>query len=175
MAMKGIDILSRIIPKAKVSQYWLWLLNFGLSWTIPFNRPHGFKLFSVSDYRVETIAPYKSYNRNHINGIHACSIATVAEFSSGFLLLMHLDPMKYRLIMSRIEVDYLYQAKEAIISVSSIEQEILDNQVVGPLKQGESATIELQSMVRDFSGNEIATASTTWQVKKWDRVRTTIN
>ena len=96
----------------------------------------------------------------------------MAEFSAGFLLLTKLDPKRYRLIMSRIEVEYLYQAKERIFSESFLAPEVLEKAVYKPLQEKDSITIALKSEVKDFSGNEIAVASTSWQVKRWDQVRT---
>lgn len=170
--MKGIDILSALTSRAKESALWLWLLNRALGWTIPFNRPHGFNLIEIGDDVIRTTAPYKRANYNHVKGIHACAIATVAEFSAGFLLLTKIDPKRYRLIMSRIDVEYLYQAKEQIVSESSILPEELEEKIYKPLQGQESITIALKSRVSDLSGNEIAVAYTTWQVKPWDQVRT---
>ena len=170
--MVGTNLLMYVIPKARASSFWLWVLNTILFRVIPFNRPHGFRIHSISDYEVETSAPFKRSNQNHLKGIHACGIATVAEFSSGFLLLMHLDPKAYRLIMSTIEVHYHYQAKEGIISSTSIDEELLATEVVSPLQHEDSVIIKLTSRVRDHSGHKIATATTTWQIKKWDHVRT---
>jgi len=170
--MKGLDLLPPLTSRAKGSSFWLWVLNRALGWSIPFNRPHGFKLVMIGDGLIRTMAPYKRANLNHVKGIHACAIATVAEFSAGFLLLTSLDPKRYRLIMSRIEVDYSYQAKQPIISESSILPEMLEEQVLKPLAQANAITITLQSRVTDLSGHEIAVALTTWQVKRWSQVRT---
>ena len=170
--MKGFDILPILTSRAKGSPLWLWVLNRVLSRTIPFNRPHGFELLEIGENFIRTTASYKRTNHNHVRGIHACAIATVAEFSAGFLLLTKLDPKRYRLIMSRIEVEYLYQAKERIFSESFLAPEVLEKAVYKPLQEKDSITIALKSEVKDFSGNEIAVASTSWQVKRWDQVRT---
>ena len=172
MFMKGIDTLSRLTSRAKGSSFWLWLLNRALGWTIPFNRPHGFNLIEIGDDLIRATAPYKRANHNHVRGIHACAIATVAEFSAGFLLLTKLDPKRYRLIMSRIQVEYLYQAKEQIVSECSILPEVMEEEIYKPLQEQESISITLKSRVSDLSGNDIAIAFTTWQVKPWDQVRT---
>lgn len=172
--MSGFDILPLLSSKARHSGLALWVLNLVLGRVIPFNRTHGFKVESIDDDYVRTTASYKRGNHNHVRGIHACAIATVAEFSAGFLLLMQLDPGKYRLIMSKIEVEYHYQAKERIFSESRVSAEELKAKVVDPLQQQESTTIIMESRVVDTSGNDIATAHTTWQVKRWDHVRTKV-
>ena len=170
--MKGFDILPVLTSRAKASPFWLWVLNRALSRSIPFNRPHGFELLEIGENVIKTTASYKRTNHNHVKGIHACAIATVAEFSAGFLLLTKLDPKRFRLIMSRIEVEYLYQAKERIFSESFLDPEVLDETIYKPLQEQEAVTISLKSEVTDVSGNQIAVASTYWQVKRWDQVRT---
>lgn len=170
--MKGFDLLPILVRRAKGSSFWLWVLNRVLSRTVPFNRPHNFELFEIGENTIRTTAPYKRINHNHVRGIHACAIATAAEFSAGFLLLTKLDPKRYRLIMSRIEVEYLYQAKERIFSESFLAPEVLDEEIYKPLQEQDSITITLKSDVKDLSAHEIAVAFTSWQIKRWDRVRT---
>ena len=170
--MKGFDILPLLTVRAKTSPFWLWVLNRALGRVVPFNRPHGFELLEISDETIRTTAPYRRVNCNHVRGIHACAIATTAEFSSGFLLLTKLDPRHYRLIMSRLEVDYHYQAKQRIVSRSTISPLVLEKELYEPLRTNDSVAIRLESRVNDLSDNDIAIAFTTWQVKRWDKVRT---
>lgn len=172
--MNGFELLPRLTIRARKSKFWLWVLNKLLGRTIPFNRPHGFDLLEIGDNFIRTTASYRRSNHNHVRGIHACAIATVAEFSAGFLLLTSLDPKQFRLIMSRLEVDYLYQAKKHIISESSLDPDELRRAVIEPLKQQESISITIKSVVNDISGNEIAAARTTWQIKRWDLVKTAV-
>ena len=172
--MKLFDLLTPLTTRAKKSPFWLWVLNTILGQVIPFNRPHGFGIEAIGDDFVRTRARYKKKNFNHIRGIHACAIATVAEFSAGFLLLTKLDPARYRLIMSNLEIEYTYQAKEEIYSESRYSEQDLDEQVVKPLEEQELVTVRMESRVRDKSGNEIALAYSTWQIKVWDRVKTKV-
>ncbi|MBT8333301.1 MAG: DUF4442 domain-containing protein [Deltaproteobacteria bacterium] len=164
--------LYTLTDRAKRSKFWLWVLNVLLGRVIPFNRPHGFKLLLISDHVIRTGVENRRSNQNHLKGIHACAIATVAEFSAGFLLLSKLDPRRYRLIMSKIDIDYLFQAKESIVSESSLSPETLSNDIIAPLQAEGSILVKMQSNVDDISGNEIAHCCTTWQIKRWDRVRT---
>jgi hypothetical protein len=76
--------------------------------------------------------------------------------------------------MSRIEVDYLYQAKERIFSESHLPEARLQQEIIDPLRQQEAISIRMESRIADISGNQVAIAFTTWQVKRWDRVRTKI-
>ncbi len=172
--MNGFALLPKLTSRAKGSRHWLWLLNVLLSRLIPFNRPHGFRILALGEDFLQTTAPYRRKNHNHLRGIHACAIATIAEFSGGFLLLSRLDPQKFRLIMSRIEVDYVYQAKEAIVSESRLAAETMKKEILEPLKKQEAVTFRIESRIADISGNQVAQAFTTWQIKRWERVRTKI-
>lgn len=172
--MNGFALLPKLTARAKTSPFWLRLLNLLMGRIIPFNRPHGFVIEEIRDDYLRTTAPYRRSNHNHLRGIHACAIATIAEFSGGYLLLSRLDPKQYRLIMSRIEVDYVYQAKERIVSESLLPPERLRLEIIEPLKEQEAVTIRMESRISDVTGNHIATAFTTWQVKSWAKVRTKI-
>ena len=172
--MKGFESLMQLTDRAKNSPFWLWALNKMIGWAIPFNRPHGFRLLEIGENHVKTTSSYRRCNHNHVRGIHACAIATVAEFSAGFMLLTRLNPKFYRLIMSRIEVDYHYQAKERIVSETHISSTDLETKVIEPLENQESVSIKMESRVKDISGNDIALAFTTWQIKRWDRVKTEV-
>ena len=97
--------LAKLFIQAKQSSWGLWKLNFALKYGIPFNRPHGIKIKLLSDNKVQTYIPNWRINHNHIRGIHACGLATVAEFCSGLLLLSRVNPVKYRLIMKELKMN----------------------------------------------------------------------
>src|SRR5687767_1107624 len=103
--------VNTIVLKARQSPFYRWLLNWSLDRMIPFNKPHGFRIVEIGDYSLKTRIPYKKKNFNHIRGLHACALATISEFTTGFLLISKLDGTKYRLIMQRLEMDYQYQGK----------------------------------------------------------------
>src|SRR5690606_9167838 len=113
---------NKLIKHAQNSKFGLWKLNFLLQRFIPFNRPHGIKIVSLNPNRVEVNIPYKKKNLNHIKGLHACGLATAAEFSSGFLLLSRLGMENYRLIMQSLEVEYFYQGKKNATAVYEISE-----------------------------------------------------
>jgi len=172
--MKLSKLMSGLVDRAKESRFWLGVLNFFLNRLIPFNRPHGFCIDEIGDHHVRSSGPYKRANHNHVRGIHACGIATVAEISAGFLLLTKFEPQNYRLMMSRIEVDYLYQAKKQIFSLSSLSEKRIYEEILEPLQHQEAVSIMMQSKVCDISGNDIADARTTWQIKRWESVQTRV-
>jgi acyl-coenzyme A thioesterase PaaI-like protein len=167
-------LLATLVKKARYSHWSLFVLNLLLARTIPFNAPHRFRIREVGEDKVVAFAPYRKRNFNHIRGIHACAIATVAEFSAGLMLLTKLDPAKYRIIMARLDARYFYQAKKDIIARAELSTERAGQEVISVLEKNESATIDMTTTVQDVSQNSVAEVTTSWQVKRWDKVRTKV-
>ena len=172
--MKGFTSLPGMLAGARHSKFRLWMLNLLLGRVIPFNRPHGVRILSLGEDQVQTTAPNKRRNHNHLHGVHACCIATVAEFSSGLMFLSRLNPNRYRLIMARLEIDYHYQAKSAIVASTRLSDEELKERVLKPLAESDKVQTTLPTEVHDQQGHLVATVQVTWQVKAWDKVRTTV-
>lgn len=163
---------NKLVEKAKTSSFYRGILNFALDRMIPFNKPHGFKIVDVSDYSLKTLLPYRRKNFNHIRGIHACAMATVSEFTTGFLLISRLDAKKYRLIMQRLEMDYHYQGKMDAFASFAISEEWLKEKIYQPLLQQESVIIPCEVKIHDSKGNHLTTGKVFWQVKDWAKVKT---
>ena len=90
-----------IFSRAKHSSFFLFLLNLILGYSIPFNKPHRIRVTAVHDNGVSVRLPYRRKNRNHLKGIHACALATAAEYASGLSLLLVFGT-EYRLIMKNL-------------------------------------------------------------------------
>jgi acyl-coenzyme A thioesterase PaaI-like protein len=172
--MNGMGRLPALLEGARKSRLKLRILNLFLGWLIPFNRPHGARILELGKEHVKTTAPYKRKNLNHIRGVHACCIATVAEFSSGLLFLSRLNPSRYRLIMARLEIDYYYQAKHAIIAETRISEQQLKDEILRPLADTDKLLFTQTTEVHDSQQHHIATARVTWQIKRWDAVKTRV-
>lgn len=170
--MNGFAFLPGLLKKARTSSFQLLLLNRLLGRVIPFNRPHGFAIERIEADQIVTRADYRRRNHNHIHGIHACAIATIAEFSSGLGLLSQLDPAKYRLIMARLEIDYRYQAKQTIFATTPLDPERLQKEVILPLATAEAIVYTQETLVTDAADHQIARVRIQWQIKPWTRVRT---
>ncbi|MCS7073837.1 MAG: DUF4442 domain-containing protein, partial [Bacteroidia bacterium] len=117
--------LKTIAQKAKKSKFWNWILNQVLLWKIPFNQPHRLWVRTLTELEVEIMIPFHTINFNHLNGLHACVLATASEYATGLLLISRLDPKKYRIIMQRMEFQYLYQGKQEAVAKFSISEEWL--------------------------------------------------
>lgn len=163
---------SNFIERAKHSNFYLWLLNVGLSRMIPFNKPHGFRIMEIGDYDIKILLPYKRSNLNHIRGLHACALATISEFATGLLLITKLGFHTYRIIMQRLEMDYHYQGKMDAIAHFSISESWIQNQIYEPLKSQESVLVSCEIKIFDTQQNHLTTGKVHWQIKEWKRVKT---
>ena len=166
--------INYIVDKSKKSSFHRKILNMGLNRMVPFNKPHGFKVVEIGDHLLKTMVPYKRANFNHIKGIHACALATLSEFTTGFLLLSRLDQKKYRLIMQSIHMEYHYQAKMDAYGTFFITEEWLDELIYKPLEFAEKTAIDCEVKIHDKEGNHISTGIVKWQIKSWDKVKTKI-
>ncbi|MEX2379192.1 MAG: DUF4442 domain-containing protein [Vicingaceae bacterium] len=166
--------VEKIIQRAEKSSWGLWWLNFLLGRMIPFNRPHGIKVIKISKTEIQTKIPYKKKNLNHIKGIHACGLATAAEFASGLLLLYNLGFKKYRLIMKSIHVDYHYQAKKEAIATFKLSADELQSKMLQALQSDGVVEKLCRIEVKDSEGNLLCKAQTNWQIKSWEKVKTKV-
>ncbi len=162
----------KIIEKAKHSAFWRWVLNQALSRMVPFNSPHKFQVVELGDHNLKALIPYLRSNFNHIRGLHACALATISEFATGFLLLSRLDKKKYRLIMQRIEMDYHYQGKMDAYAEFRTSDEWFQQQIILPLKSQESVIVPCVIKIHDVKGNHLTTGKVFWQIKDWEKVKT---
>ncbi len=165
---------AKILEKAKKSSFYRRLLNFLLDRMIPFNKPHGFHVTEIGDYYLKTGIPYRKSNFNHIRGLHACALATISEFTTGFLLVTKLDAKKYRLIMQKLEMNYYYQGKMDAYAEFSISEEWLNNEVYSPLNNAEAVVVVCEVKIHDKDGNHLTTGLVHWQIKDWGKVKTKV-
>ena len=166
--------LSKLIRSSRnsgISRFWL---NSILRWMIPFNQSHGFHVRPLKEGGISVLIPYWRINRNHINGIHACALATAAEYCSGLALLEHLDPKRYRLIMKTLQMDYHYQAKAEALAVFAPSASEIQAQVLQTLETNEAVLYTAVVELHDEHTNHLATGRITWQVKEWGSVRTKV-
>ncbi len=160
--------------KAVKSSFYLQLLNYGLKVSIPFNKPHGIKILELTDQSIKTGIPYKKRNFNHIRGLHACALATLAEFTTGFLLVSRLDPKQFRIIMKSLVMEYHYQGKMAAYATFEANDHWLRENIYVPLDDSDSVLCECKTEIMDHADNLLATGLITWQVKPWVKVRTKV-
>lgn len=166
-----MDKLNSIVEKAKTSKFYLWLLNVVLLKTVPFNKPHNIRVTSFGEDEVTLTAYNIKPNRNHINGIHACLLATLCEYASGLSLLLHLSPKEYRIILKTIHMTYHYQAKTAVNVVFKLTKQQVETDVITPLKSSDAIFHEFKVDVYDTEKHHICTGLINWQIKAWKNVK----
>jgi acyl-coenzyme A thioesterase PaaI-like protein len=161
-----------VLEKAKHSAFYLRILNWSLDRMIPFNKPHGFRILEIGEHHLKTLIPYRKKNFNHIRGLHACALATISEFTTGFLLVSKLDAKKYRLIMQRLEMDYHYQGKMDATAEFEAPEGWLASAIYEPLKNRDAVVVVCEVKIHDRNGNHLTTGKVHWQIKNWDKVKT---
>jgi acyl-coenzyme A thioesterase PaaI-like protein len=144
----------------------------GLNRKIPFNKPHGFKVLEIGEDHITIYLPFKKANLNHIKGMHATALATLAEFTTGLSLLRKLDAKKYRIILKTLRMEYYYQAKSGVTATYAIDDDWLNSMIIKPLKDNDAVTATLEVEIHDAKNNHICTGFIEWQVKDWKKVRT---
>lgn len=165
---------NKLLEKARKSKFGMWKLNFLLKRFIPFNKPHDLTVLCVELNKVQVKMPYRKSNLNHIKGLHACGLATAAEYSSGLLLLSRLGMKNYRIIMESIEVRYFYQGKTDAIATYELSDEDYKSTVIDPIEKDGIAYKVCEIHLHDSQQNLLCTAKTNWQIKSWKDVKTKI-
>ncbi len=166
----GYKMIDKLIGNPTKSN--LVILNKVLSFGIPFNAPHSFKIKNLSSDLVKIQLPNKKLNHNHLSGIHACAIATVGEFCAGLSILSSFGISKYRLILSELNVKYSYQGRTKLEG-SCLPTQINKEEVQESLEKNGTYFQTLKTIIREeSSGKEVAVVTTTWQLKPWNLVKT---
>jgi acyl-coenzyme A thioesterase PaaI-like protein len=166
-----MDLLT-YVEKAKRSALHLWLLNAFFERMVPFNLPHKFRVTEIGEDHVKTLLPYRRKNLNHVKGLHACALATLTEMTSGFLLAVKLDPKKFRLILRKLQIDYLYQGKMDAVCEFHLSPEWLQSNIHDALTRADSVDVIAEVKIFDIKGNQLTAGKAYWQVKDWAKVRT---
>ncbi len=141
--------------------FWRW---------IPFNRPHRFRIHRLERGAAWVESPDRRPNRNHLRTQHACALATVGEFAAGLALLGAFRPTEYRLIMSRMEVDFTRRAQGGITAHAGLEPDDLAA-VEAELNTHGRTTYTVTSLLNDAEGEPVAKVLTFWQIKSWNQIR----
>ncbi len=162
--------LEKHFDAARKSKSRLGILNRILWAGIPFNKPHRLRITELTEERTVIKIPYRRKNLNHLKGLHACVLATGAEYASGLILLQHLNPKNFRLIMQRMEVTYHYQGKmDAAVNYELTKAQV-DEEILQKLETVDKVAFTCHVEVHDKEGNHLCTSKVHWQIKKWSAV-----
>lgn len=164
--------LSALVAKARDKPLYRWILGFALGRIVPFNQAHHFQVTQVMEEGMELRLPYRRSNRNHIGGLHACALATLAELTTGVTLLAALGTKQYRLILQRLEMEYHYQARQAVRARFVADADWLTETIRTPLQTEPQVAVPCRIELYDEEQNHIATGIVHWQLKSWKEVKT---
>ena len=74
---------------------------------IPFKRLHKISVVELGPEKCKVYLPNKRKNKNNLGIMHVYAFAIATEYVSVLNIVYACDMEKYRLIMSRIKVDYI--------------------------------------------------------------------
>lgn len=131
---------------------------------IPFNRPHRLKIVSLGPNQCVVSLPWRRRNLNHLRTMHACALATAAEYASGLCILSLFGVGGVRLIMSDLHMHYSRRAESACLATASISESQQEG-IQEALNRDGRASLLLHSTVRDSSGDVVAEADIEWHLK----------
>lgn len=163
--------LDRLVIKARRSSFYRALLNLLLKRTIPFNRPHRLSIVELSPEKVAVQIPFVRSNQNHVGGLHACVMATAAEFASGLLMMQHAPVAEFRLIMKSLSMEYHYQGRAAAVAVCEGSTDWIFKNISEPLSTLDAVTVNAQSEVYDIDNNHLCTGTIQWHIKYWKAIK----
>lgn len=166
-----MERLNLLVEKASQSRFYLWMLNRVLLKKVPFNKPHNILVTRIDGEGLTMTARNSRLNRNHIQGVHACLLATLCEYVSGLSLLLHFSPKDYRIILKNIHMTYHYQAKKDVTATFRIGAEQIQREILAPLKTQDAVFKECLVEVYDVDNNHICSGLINWQVKLWKNVK----
>lgn len=166
-----MKFLQLIIKRAENSTFYRWILNQALWRVIPFNLPHKVKVIAIDENDITIRLPYIRRNLNHLNGLHACALATLCEYACGLKLVQWLGADNYRIIMQKMEMNYIFQGKSDAFVKFRFTQEQL-NEINVELSQQAAVTRTFELKVFDTREEHLCTALVTWQIKDWKKVKT---
>lgn len=93
------------------------LLSRGIGWAAPYSGSIGAKVEALADGHARLRMPDRRGNRNHLNSIHACALATLAETTAGLSVLYSL-PAGMRGIAVHLGTDYHAKARGPITATA---------------------------------------------------------
>jgi acyl-coenzyme A thioesterase PaaI-like protein len=91
--------------------------------------------------------------RNHLRSVHAVALMNLAEVTSGLALITRL-PDDARSILKGLSIEYLKKARGTLVGESNVP----------PIESSERREYEVEAVIRDAGGEEVARARALWLV-----------
>ena len=103
---------------------------------VPFNRPHRIRVVELSADQCMVLLPWRRRNLNHVGTMHACALATAAEYASGLCLLNAMEHQRVRLVMANLNITYPRRAQSACTAVAKLDSRHLEDILAQLDKEG---------------------------------------
>jgi len=123
----------------------------------------GLRVDVLTDREVEVYLANRRNIRNHIGGLHACSMALAAESATGMIVGMNVPDSKLPLIKS-MQVDFVRRCQGGVRATATISDEDYKR-----IHEEERGDVKVDVMVRDDSGEEPIKAEMVWAWVSKDR------
>jgi thioesterase domain-containing protein len=134
---------------------------------IAFVERMGLKVLELTPGHVKLMAPLAG-NENHIGGMYAGALFTLAEIPGGALILTTFDPTKCYPIVKELTIKFLRPAKSNITTEFFLSQEEVDH-ISGDLSNQGKAEFILHGELKDESGTVVATSQGLYQLRTTDK------
>ena len=161
-------IMTKALHRAKAGKPWRFSRI--MQELIPFNRPHRISVVEISPAGCTVDLPHRRRNLNHLGTMHACALATAGEYVAGLNVIEAFELTDYRLIMSRLEVEYHRRPDGGCIAESSWSEGTLES-IKTELENEGVVAFSLASKLTDSATEHVATTTTMWQVKSWAKIK----
>lgn len=135
-----------------------------LDLTVPFNFGLGIEIEKLTPDEVVLRAPDRRKRRNHVGSAHACFLALLSEYPAGLLIAQLYSFKKYRIIISKLEIEYFKQGRGILRGIAHKPE------TLPPFTDGE-AFLDMKTEIVNVKNECVSICKTHWQIKEWDKVR----
>ncbi|MFM7053794.1 MAG: DUF4442 domain-containing protein [Bacteroidota bacterium] len=164
-------LIYKIANKAFQSEFYRFILSRILSFAVPFNSPHRLRIKELDRGYAKVRLPFIRSNRNHVNSVHACALATLCEFTCGISIMTLLSSDQYRIVLKSLQMEYQYRGRGDVLCDHRLDPNAFLQLHGSTLQSGLPLLYETAAKVYDLEGNIICIGKALWQIKKWDSVK----
>lgn len=131
-----------------------WIYSKFLGFYIPYSGTTGFMVEDLGDGRATVRMAERPSVRNHLDSIHAVALANLGELATGLAVHSAL-PSQARGILRRLSVEFVKKARGGVVATCS----------VGLPQESGKHDVEASAVVKDASGDVVATVTALWRVE----------